>query len=416
MNAPKQRTRKVLNDEEYEAQLVLKDRALAGAAEGITISDRSLPDNPLIYANEGFERLTGYSIEEVIGRNCRFLQGPDTDPETVAVIREAIRTDSACTVQILNYRKDGRPFWNRLSITPVRDSSGRVTNHIGIQSDITAQKNAEDALREAKRKLQDANERMRRDLEAAARVQRAMLPDRAPAVDGVSFAWSFLPSAELAGDIFNVFLLQPGLLAMYILDVSGHGVASALLSVAVSRMLSPLPGRSLLFEDPGGERVAEPASVVSRLNEYFPFDPRTSQYFTLIYGLLDIASGRFRYVAAGHHPPVVVPREGAPRGLEPGGPPVGILPDMAYEEQCISLLPGDRAVLFTDGVIETENAREEEFGGERLTRSLQESKNISITESVESVIAEVTEWCGGKPQQDDITVLAFEMEAAGRPG
>ena len=84
----------------------------------MTISDPSLPDNPLIYANNGFEELTGYSAEEVIGRNCRFLQGPDTDEKSTEIIREAIRNERACTVQILNYKKDGTPFWNRLSITP----------------------------------------------------------------------------------------------------------------------------------------------------------------------------------------------------------------------------------------------------------------------------------------------------------
>ncbi|MDX1740977.1 MAG: PAS domain-containing protein, partial [Rhodothermales bacterium] len=167
-----------LNSQEFSEQLLLKDRALAAAAEGITISDPRLPDNPLIYANEGFERLTGYAVSEVIGRNCRFLQGPDTSPETVDVIREAIRADEACTVQILNYRKDGSPFWNRLSITPVRDTSGVVTNHIGIQSDISAQKEAEEALQKAKKELETANAHMRQDLEAAARIQRALLPEK----------------------------------------------------------------------------------------------------------------------------------------------------------------------------------------------------------------------------------------------
>lgn len=126
-----------------EAALQLRDRAMAATTEGITISDPSLPDHPLIYVNSGFERLTGYPKEEVLGRNCRFLQGPNTDPAAVEQIRAAIRDQQACVVEFVNYRKDGAPFWNRLSITPVYDEAGRVSHFIGVQSDVTHRKEVE---------------------------------------------------------------------------------------------------------------------------------------------------------------------------------------------------------------------------------------------------------------------------------
>ncbi|NNE35886.1 MAG: SpoIIE family protein phosphatase, partial [Rhodothermales bacterium] len=356
-----------LNSKDFGEQLLIKDRALAASAEGITISDPSLPDNPLIYANEGFERLTGYSVEDVVGRNCRFLQGPDTDPDTVDVIREAIRTDTACTVQILNYRKDGTPFWNRLSITPIKDAAGTVTNHIGIQSDVTAQKDAEDALQEAKRELESANERMRKDLEAAAKIQQALLPERPPEIAGLNVSWAFRPCQELAGDVLSVFPINRDLVALYILDVSGHGVGASLLSVAVSRMLSPAPGRSVVFEDGRGSRVATPARVAARLNKFFPFDTRTAQYFTLVYGLLDLKASKFRYVAAGHPPPVVLSKDAAPVTLETTGPPIGLLPSATYEDREIELVSGNRVVLYTDGIVEAENGDGTDFGDKRFT-------------------------------------------------
>jgi phosphoserine phosphatase RsbU/P len=105
----------------------------------------------------------------VIGRNCRFLQGPLTDPDAVAAIRAALDRQRECVVEILNYRKDGTTFWNRLSITPVRDASGEVTHFIGIQSDVTARRVAEEGLRRSK-------EAMEHDLRLAARVQQALLP------------------------------------------------------------------------------------------------------------------------------------------------------------------------------------------------------------------------------------------------
>ena len=96
------------------------------------------PGRPLIYVNAGFERLTGYAAAEAIGRNCRFLQGPDTDPETTADHPPRAPRRAPVTVQVLNYRKGGKQFWNRLSITPLRDGEGRVTHFIGVQSDVTA--------------------------------------------------------------------------------------------------------------------------------------------------------------------------------------------------------------------------------------------------------------------------------------
>ena len=95
-------------------QLALKDRALDVAAEGVTIADARLPDRPLIYVNEGFERVTGYAVAEVLGRNCRFLQGPGTDPAAVAEIRAAVAEQRECVVEILNYQRDGTTSWNRL--------------------------------------------------------------------------------------------------------------------------------------------------------------------------------------------------------------------------------------------------------------------------------------------------------------
>ena len=174
-----------LDTEQAQAQLELKDRALAASAEGITIADAKLPDQPLIYANAGFERLTGYSVAEVLGRNCRFLQGPATDAATVDTLRTAIREQRMVTVQLMNYRKDGTLFWNRLSITPVQDSSGAVTHFIGVQSDVTAEKEAKDALQDANQRLAAASDAMKRDLQAAAALQRSRLPAGAAAAGGV---------------------------------------------------------------------------------------------------------------------------------------------------------------------------------------------------------------------------------------
>ncbi|WP_226005486.1 bacterio-opsin activator domain-containing protein [Natrinema salinisoli] len=125
---------------------LVKDRALEEAPVGITISDPDLEDNPLVYVNEAYEEMTGYEYDEVVGRNCRFLQGDDSDEEAIAEMAAAIDADRPVTVELKNYRKDGTEFWNEVTIAPVRDEDGRVTNYVGFQNDITARKEAEIAL------------------------------------------------------------------------------------------------------------------------------------------------------------------------------------------------------------------------------------------------------------------------------
>jgi diguanylate cyclase (GGDEF)-like protein/PAS domain S-box-containing protein len=112
----------------------------------LTVSDPSQPDNPLIYANDAFEEITGYSKDEALGRNCRFLQGEETDPEKISEMRTAIENEEPSTVRIKNYRKNGDPFWNRVSITPVRDDDGEVTHFVGVQQDVTEYKEIEELL------------------------------------------------------------------------------------------------------------------------------------------------------------------------------------------------------------------------------------------------------------------------------
>ena len=136
-----------------EEKLRLRDRAIAASNNGIVITDPSLPDNPLIYVNESFLRTTGYRADEVVGHNCRFLQGQDKDQPGLDKLREALQESRDCRVMLRNYKKDGTLFWNELNISPVYDETGRVINYIGVQNDITERKRAEESLRESEAAL-----------------------------------------------------------------------------------------------------------------------------------------------------------------------------------------------------------------------------------------------------------------------
>jgi len=121
----------------------VRERAVVAAGLAFTITDPHQPDDPLVFVNPAFERTTGYSAEEAVGRNCRFLQGPDTDPADVALVRELLAEERHGTVTLLNYRKDGTAFWNELSLSPVYDATGRLTHFVGIQADVTPRVMAE---------------------------------------------------------------------------------------------------------------------------------------------------------------------------------------------------------------------------------------------------------------------------------
>ncbi len=109
---------------------------LDACVNGITLSDPDLPDNPIVYANKVFEEMSGYSQDEIVGRNCRFLQGEDRDQKALATIRAALANKEACVVTLRNYRKNGELFLNRLSIRPLMDREGTVIYYLGVQYDM----------------------------------------------------------------------------------------------------------------------------------------------------------------------------------------------------------------------------------------------------------------------------------------
>ena len=125
---------KVLDDPDFSFI-----KALQTAQQNFVVTDPSLPDNPIVYASQGFLNLTGYSLDQILGRNCRFLQGPETDPKTVERIRNAIEHGDDLSVCLLNYRVDGSTFWNQFFIAALRDAAGNITNFVGVQCKVSDQ-------------------------------------------------------------------------------------------------------------------------------------------------------------------------------------------------------------------------------------------------------------------------------------
>jgi sigma-B regulation protein RsbU (phosphoserine phosphatase) len=285
----------------------------------------------------------------------------------------------------------------------------RVRTQLALKRSVEQVLELEARLSQRNAELETSNARMRRDLEAAAKVQATCLPKSLPAVPGLNFAWAFHPCESLAGDFLNVCPLDDDHVGLYVLDVSGHGVAAALLAVTLSRVLSPAADPdSLLLRGKGapGEGVVAPAEVADRLAHKFPWDETTEQFFTIVYGVLNVRTRQFRYVSAGHPGVAYLRRGSRPEILRASGFPVGL--GAGYEEQTLVLGPGDRLYLYSDGVTEAMSPDGEQFGGGRLLQTLERDRPRPLRESISLLLEGLRRWCGDVPFRDDISVLAVE--------
>lgn len=198
---------------------------------------------------------------------------------------------------------------------------------------------------EAYRQLAEAQREMAAELNRAARYVQSLLPQ--PLTTGsVNIRWKFVPSAHLAGDMFGYHWIDPQHLAIYLLDVSGHGVGSALLAVSAANVLSA----GSTTADP-----RDPAAVVTRLNEMFQMERQDGKYFTIWYGVFRPGAGTLSFCNAGH-PPSLLYSDGEMHQLEADAPAVGMMPDMPFEARTVSVAAGARLIVFSDGIMEIEAA------------------------------------------------------------
>lgn len=262
--------------------------------------------------------------------------------------------------------------------------------------------------------LEKAYSRIKKDLEAAARMQRSLLPQTAITLSGVKFDWVFSPSAFVAGDIFNFFSLDNEHLGFYHLDVSGHGIPSAMLSVTLSKVLSPDPHqesplRRRTAHPPYTEEITPPAAVIAELNRRFQNGGENMTYFTMIYGILHTTTGRVTFTQAGHPSPVYLPRGAKATLIGHGGFPVGMLPDIEYDSLDLVLHPGDRLFLYSDGITECLNKESKQFGEKRLMSFLEESAGLSLHDLMQLLEQQLRLWKGDDAFEDDISLFALEM-------
>jgi len=262
------------------------------------------------------------------------------------------------------------------------------------------------------RKLNRAYKSMRKDLEAAARMQVELLPKAGECLCGFLFDWIFIPCSVVAGDTFNYFSLDDRHVAFHVIDVAGHGIPAAMLSFTLSKTLAPaaVPGNPLRSAsgDSNGYCIARPAEVAAELNRHFLSGQDAMQYFTMIYGVIDHERSEVSFVQAGHPPLVYMPHEKPARIIGKGGFPIGMLSTAKYEENRLRLFQGDRMILYSDGITECRNGAGEQFSERRLLEFLERYSRHSLREMMTAIENSLRTWRGEVNFEDDITLLAVE--------
>lgn len=285
----------------------------------------------------------------------------------------------------------------------------RVRNQLKIRS-LTSE------LVRINQELEEKQKDIEAELRSAADIQKSLLPVAGAGTysGNLETAWRFLPSQYVGGDIFNVLGLCKDQVGVYMLDVSGHGMPAALLTLSVAQALDPHSGFTIKKERPvpsRGQTVQRPGNVFTLLDGAYPIS-RFDRYFTMVYLILDLGKNIIRYSNAGHWPPVLLSENTQMRLLDKGGPPIGV-GATGFEEEDLPLRDKDKLVLYTDGLIEQRNPRGEIFGEDRFYGLLETNRNESVSGLLDTVMNELERFASGAEVQDDISLLGLEFSEKG---
>lgn len=241
--------------------------------------------------------------------------------------------------------------------------------------------------------------RLIKELEIAKGIQRSFLPEKEPEISGIDIAASNVAATEVGGDFYDFIPIAKDQWGLTIADVAGKGVPAALF-MALSRTL-------VRASTTGNPNVSE---SIEKANELICADAKTGMFVTLFYAILDAKKKRLRYVNAGHNPPLLLKQQkGNTVLLKAKGIALGVIENIELEEEEIQLEKGDLITLFTDGVTEAINQKEEQFGQQRLLTLIEENRGLSACEIISKIEAEVTAFSGGQPQFDDITLMIIKI-------
>jgi len=326
-------------------------------------------------------------------------------------LREKIKELDITNPQNAPLLKQVLEYWASL-----KDS---VINNQLLQELVFKYSAAEKKLKQLNQELIEKQKRLDEDLAAAAEIQKSLLPPSVHSAENLEVAWKFKPCEHMGGDIFNLFQLDGDHWAIYVLDVSGHGVQAAMVTVSVSQFLQPNSGH--LFKRKPGKlsqtrKLRTPAEVLAALDREFPFE-RFNNFFTITYMIINTRTGELRYSNAGHPHSILLRKDGKMELLQSGGPAIGIgdLPllrgqENRYAEGRPHLAPGDKLFIYTDGIVDFQNPEGEFYGTERFYQTLEALQGESVQGIVEKAVRSLMDFGHNAEPLDDITLLGLEFK------
>ncbi len=267
-------------------------------------------------------------------------------------------------------------------------------------------------ISEAFDELQELYQSIDRDLRAAARMQKTLIPQRLAKCGRVPCGVAYRPAGHVGGDLLGYFKVSDERICAYSIDVSGHGVSSALLTARLSNFFNPtqlMENIAVTSDDDNGFHPRDPAIIVTELNDRMQDEADNDQYFTMLFADLNLTSGLVRYCQAAHPSPAIIRATGQIEFIGDGGPPVGLMPGMSYDTQVAHLAPGDRLMLFSDGIVECESPAGELLDNEGLERILTRHWGMSEREVLDQVLLEMAAFRGNEDFDDDVSALLLTM-------
>lgn len=386
--------RVVIADDDPDSRQRL-DRILTEAGFRVTLAvdgadcvekvERQRPQ--VIVLNWQMPRMDGLQAVQVIRRELRL--------RSVFIVLQTTRAEAADKIQALDAGVDDyliKPFDTGELLARIRS---------GLRIELLNER------------LTDALGRLRADIQAASVLQHNLLPKNDLRIPPLHFAWEFLPAETMAGDLFGAFRLDERHAAIYLLDVSGHGVASAMLSVSLHHALTPGSLGDSVVKEPlishPFYRLTPPGKVVERLNQRFQM-ALNQLYFTIFYAIVDLEEYRLQYCRAGQTPGVVL-RDGEAIRLDEGDVPAGLMTEVPFHTHEFQMRPGDRLVLYSDAATDARNEAGEYYDVDRVEASLARRAGGTLEENIEGLVTDLQTWKGRKDIDDDLSLMAFEIEA-----
>lgn len=263
--------------------------------------------------------------------------------------------------------------------------------------------------------LQKIYDSLDRDLIEARKLQQSLIRERVRDFGTGRASILMQPSGHVGGDLVGSFAIDERRIGVFSVDVSGHGVASAMMTARLAGLLSggsPDQNIALSVGSDGNRGAHPPHEVAARLNRLMIDDMQVDQYFTMAYAEIDMLNGQVELVQAGHPHPIVMRRGGVIQALGEGGLPIGLIPGATYQTVSTVLLPGERLILVSDGITECPDLEERELGTEGLIQFLRASADLQSANLLEALLWDLAGHANGRDFPDDVSALIFDYIGA----